>query len=97
MKVIVGPRGTGKTKELLFAAQQEGGIVLTGNKRALQEKARAYGIEGVTIVDWDDIIYRDNELNSKPLFVHKLDDVIESYFWDDYGFRLKGYSLTVEE
>mgnify|MGYP007038182038 CR=1 FL=1 len=97
MKAIARSRGTGKTKELLLAAQQEGGMVLTGNKRGLQEKARAYGIEGVTIVDWDDIIYRDEELNSKPIFVHNLDDIMESYFWDDFGLKLRGYSLTLED
>jgi len=97
MKAIVRGQGTGKTKELLLEAQKENGMVLTGNKRALQEKARAYGIPDVTIVDWDDLIYRDDELNDKPLFVHKLDNIIEDYFWDDFGLKLKGYSLTLEE
>ena len=44
MKVIARPVGTGKTKELLMAAQAANGLVLTGNKRGLQAKAQAYGI-----------------------------------------------------
>ena len=44
MKVIARPVGTGKTKELLMAAQAADGIVLTSNKRGLQAKAQAYGI-----------------------------------------------------
>ena len=96
MKVIARPVGTGKTKELLSAAQAAGGVVLTLNKRALQEKARAYGIPEITIVDWNDLLYRDDSLNDKPLFVHKLDDVMEQYFWDDFGFKLKGYSIAME-
>ena len=96
MKVIARPIGTGKTKELLLAAQAAGGMVLTTNKRALQVKAQAYGIPEVRIVDWDDLLYGDPELNDLPLFVHKLDDVMEEYFWDDFGLKLAGYSVALE-
>lgn len=96
MKVIARPVGTGKTKELLMAAQAADGIVLTGNKRGLQAKAQAYGIPEVTIVDWDDLIYGRMD-TSKPLFVHKLDDVMKEYFWDDFGLKLEGYSVAMEE
>lgn len=95
MKVIARPVGTGKTKELLMAAQAANGIVLTGNKRGLQAKAQAYGIPEVTIVDWDDLIYGRMD-TSKPLFVHKLDDVMKEYFWDDFGLKLEGYSVAME-
>lgn len=97
MKVIARPIGTGKTKELLLTAQTADGMVLTNNKRALQVKAQAYGIPGVLIVDWNDLIYRDANLNDKPLFVHKLDDVMKEYFWDDFGLKLEGYSIAMEE
>ena len=96
MKVIARPVGTGKTKELLMAAQAADGIVLTGNKRGLQAKAQAYGIPELTIVDWDDLIYGRMD-TSKPLFVHKLDDVMKEYFWDDFGLKLEGYSVAMEE
>ena len=96
MKVIARPVGTGKTKELLLAAQAAGGMVLTTNKRALQVKAQAYGIPEVRIVDWDDLLYGDPELNDLPLFVHKLADVMEEYFWDDFGLKLAGYSVALE-
>ncbi len=95
MKVIARPVGTGKTKELLMAAQAANGIVLTGNKRGLQAKAQAYGIPEVTILDWDDLIYGRMDA-SKPLFVHKLDDVMKEYFWDDFGLKLEGYSVAME-
>ena len=97
MKVIARPVGTGKTKELLLAAQAAGGMVLTTNKRALQVKAQAYGIPEVRIVDWDDLLYGDPELNDLPLFVHKLDDVMHEYFWDDFGLKLEGYSIAMED
>ena len=96
MKVIARPVGTGKTKELLYAAQMANGTVLTCNKRALQEKARAYGIPEITIIDWADILYGDFD-KTKPLFVHKLDDVMEEYFQADFGLTLAGYSVALED
>ncbi len=95
MKVIARPVGTGKTRELLDAAQAVGGTVLTLNKRALQEKARAYGIPEISIVDWNDLIYGNFD-KDKPLYVHKLDDVMKEYFWDDFGVNLEGYSIAME-
>ena len=96
MKVIARPVGTGKTKELLLAAQAANGIVLTGNKRGLQAKAQAYGIPKIEIVDWDDLIYGRFD-KDKTLYVHKMDDVMEEYFWDDFGIKLGGYSIAMEK
>ena len=95
MKVIARPVGTGKTKELLNEAQAKNGTVLTLNKRALQEKARAYGIPQIDIVDWNDLIYGNFD-RGKPLYVHKLDDVMKEYFLADFGTNLAGYSIAME-
>ena len=95
MKVIARPVGTGKTRELLNEAQAHDGTVLTLNKRALQEKARAYGIPEISIIDWNDILYGNYDIN-KPLYVHKLDDVMEAYFKADFGVKLAGYSVAME-
>ena len=96
MKVIARPIGTGKTKELMDAAVEADGIILTCNKRALQAKARAYGFDSLHIVDWADLIYGNYD-STKPLFIHKLDDVCESYLLDDFGLKLAGYSIAMEE
>ena len=95
MKVIARPVGTGKTKELLMLAQAANGLVLTTNKRALQEKARAYGIPEIEIVDLHDLIY-GNYTKDKTLYVHKLDDVMEAYFSADFGLKLGAYSVAME-
>ena len=96
MKVIARPVGTGKTKELLLAAQAVNGIVLTTNKRALQTKAQAYGIPEITVVDWNDLLYMDDSLKGRPLFVNKLDDAMKEYFLADFGLNLTGYSVAME-
>lgn len=96
MKVIARPIGTGKTKELMDTALEADGIILTCNKRALTEKAKAYGFDSLDIVEWNDLMYGNFDEN-KPLFVHKLDDVMQEYFWHTFGIKMEGYSVTMEE
>lgn len=96
MKVIARPVGTGKTKELIAAASEAGGLILTTNKRALRAKAEAYGYVGLEIIELGDLIY-GNYTEEKPLFVHKLDDVMERYFKQDFDLELRGYSVALED
>lgn len=95
MKVIARPVGTGKTKELMDAALEADGIILTTNKRALAAKAQAYGFESLNIIDLADLLYGDFD-STKPLFIHKLDDVAEEYINKDFGLKLAGYSVRME-
>ena len=96
MKVIARPVGTGKTKELMDAALEADGIILTTNKRALATKAQAYGFESINIIDLADLLYGDFD-STKPLFIHKLDDVAEEYINKYFGLKLAGYSVRMEK
>jgi len=94
MKVIARPLGTGKTKELMDMALEADGIILTTNKRALQVKAEAYGFDSLCIIDLDDLLYGNYD-DTKPLFVHKLDDVMQEYFKVDFNLDLQGFSVRM--
>ena len=96
MKVIARPIGTGKTKELMEMALEADGIILTTNKRALQVKAEAYGFDSLYIIDLNDLLYGEFD-DAKPLFVHKLDDVMQEYFKQDFNLDLQGFSVRMEE
>ena len=96
MKVIARPMGTGKTKELMDAALEADGIILTNNKRALSAKAKAYGFDSLDIIDLNDLLYGDYN-TTKPLFVHKLDDVMQEYFKQDFNLDMQGFSVRMEE
>ncbi len=96
MKVIARPIGTGKTKELMEAALEADGTIFTDNKRALRVKADAYGFDSLNIIDWDDLYHGDFD-PEKPLFVHKLDDIMKEYLWADYGINMAGYSVAMEK
>lgn len=94
MKVIARPLGTGKTKELMDMAFEADGIILTTNKRALQVKAEAYGYNSLCIIDLADLFYGEYD-HTKPLFVHKLDDVMQEYFKADFNLDLQGFSVRM--
>lgn len=96
MKVIARPKGTNKTKELLTMAEENQGIVLTTEKRALQVKALNYGLKNVNIVDWGDLFYGNYD-KDKPLYIHKAADVFQEYLKADFGINLEGFSITMEE
>lgn len=96
MKIIARPLGTGKTKELMDAALEADGIILTTNKRALRVKAESYGFDSLEIIDINDL-YEGNYDENKPLFVHKLEDVMEEYFRMEFGLALAGFSVRMEE
>lgn len=95
MKVIARPLGTGKTKELMDMALEADGIILTTNKRALQVKAEAYGYDSLCIIDLTDLMYEEFD-STKPLFVHKLDDVMQEYFKAEFNLDLNGFSVRME-
>lgn len=94
MKIIARPLGTGKTKELMDMALEADGIILTTNKRALQVKAEAYGYDALCIIDLADLFYGEFD-HTKPLFVHKLDDVMQEYFKADFNLDLQGFSVRM--
>ena len=91
MKVIARPAETGKTRELLEYAANHEGQVLTTDKRSLQVKARAYGID-VEIIDLNDL-EEDDYNHDKYLYIHKLEDVVQELL----GCQIAGYSIRMED
>lgn len=91
MKTIIGPRGSGKTKELLKFASDNDYAVFTTDARALRVKAHAYGYDNIEIYGFD------NELpnNEKPPIV--IHDVNKFVQWCFPGHTVKGFSATMED
>ena len=96
MKVIARPVGTNKTRELLEMANENDGLVLTTEKRALKVKADAYGFTNLTIVDPVDLV-EQNYPEDHPLYIHKASDVIQEFFKTYVDLELEGFSVTMEE
>lgn len=91
MKTIIGPRGSGKTKELLKFASDNNYAVFSNDARALSVKAHAYGYDNVEIYGFD------NELaNNKkpPIVIHDVNKFVQ---WCFSGYTVKGFSATMED
>ena len=52
MKRIIGPRGTGKTKELMQVAQENEALFVCANPQAMRVKAHNYGFIGIDFIDY---------------------------------------------
>jgi hypothetical protein len=96
MKIIARPRGTNKTKELLTLANENHGLVLTTEPHALQVKANAYNLKDLTIIDWATILYDEFDA-SRPIYIHKAEDVFKEFMKLDFNLSLEGMSISVEE
>lgn len=53
---IIDNRGTGKTKELIWKAYTNNGILVCQNERHMKEKAASYGIHNLDIISYRDFI-----------------------------------------
>lgn len=95
MKVIARPIDTGKTEELLRLAAEDKAFVLTDKKAELQEKANAYGIT-VQIIDWYDLVTLPYDGVYNKVYIHKMDDFMFNWLFEDYKLKLEGYSIRTE-
>ena len=60
MEIFVGGRGTGKTRKLLEKAAEEQAWVICSNVDAMQEKAKAYNIEGLHFMSYEDFFHANS-------------------------------------
>ena len=93
---IIGPRRSGKTTKLFKAAQENNGIILTSNSRALREKAKSLGYRDLEIIGFGDLD-NDNFSLGKKVFIDNIDSVCECLLNKFYGLETAGFSLTMEE
>lgn len=53
---IIDGRGTGKTGRLMLLAKENDAIFVCSNPKAMEQKAHAYGITGITFMSYTDFI-----------------------------------------
>lgn len=94
MKVIAKPRGTGKTRELLTEAALNNGQVLCINKRAIRNKADAYGMYDIPVIDWNDLMYGNYD-EKRPLYIDNAEYVFSELFKNDFELELQGINVNI--
>lgn len=92
MERIIENRGTGKTHKLMVKALETKSIIACANPTAMQQKAYAYGLTGITFIPYSDLFNGNLDFDSNVMI-----DEIEVCMREYMDGRLTGYTLTAED
>lgn len=93
MKIITGPRGTGKTTKLLkeISMEYDNPTVVCRDPRHMIEKAFIMGIKNIKFITIDDLLSCGTEAYT-DLFFDDIDDFLVDLFGAD---NVKGYTIII--
>lgn len=93
MFVINGKKGTGKTKVLIEKVKAEGenGLLVCADPKAMRERAYEYGITGLNIISYKDLLSRGLDNCDKQTYIHDINKFLKYSF---YG--VAGYTLNID-
>lgn len=82
---IVGSRDSGKTRRLFEYAKESGAVVVCKNPSAMRRKAEAYGVIGLSMISYDELIHCNAIYDSdvwigEPFVVDEVNDFLTAYF-----------------
>ena len=90
---IIDGRGSGKTSRLMLLAKENNAIIACHNPYAMREKAKAYGIIGITFISYFDLMAKEEYKNEKVLI-----DELELFVkYCVANTEFMGYTLSVED
>ena len=93
---IIEGRGTGKTSRLMLLAKENNCVIVCSNPRAMEEKARCYGIDGLQFISYFEFLKEPHDYSD--YYIDELEPFL--YYFHHYnGFRgeLKGYTISLED
>ena len=93
MYKVIDKRGTGKTGRLMLLAKENKGVIACSNPRAMEEKARRYGIFGIDFISYWDLLNGENKYEN--IFIDEI-DVFVDLMLTQVG-KVKGYTLSIED
>lgn len=91
---IIDGRGTGKTSRLMLIAKDNDAIFVCGNPRAMEQKAHAYGITGITFMSYADFIMSRPGSRDQKYVVDELEGFIRT---THINSEFIGYTLSEDE
>lgn len=100
---IIDGRGVGKTGSLMLVAKENDAVFVCSNPRAMENKAKAYGIIGIEFISYEDAIdhmrHPDSRYTSENRQHLIVVDEIEDFIQCALGMngRLIGYTLSNED
>ena len=94
---IIEGRGTGKTRRLMEEAKKCQGTIVCYNPKAMEEKAKAYGIVGITFISYTEFLGHGRGREAGTFFIDEMEcfaraAVAYSGVLGNFG----GYTLSLE-
>jgi hypothetical protein len=100
---IIDERASGKTSRLMLIAKENGATFVCSNPRAMEAKARAYGILGIEFMSYSDAIDHMRNPDSRHTAEHRRSaiviDEMENFVKYALGMNgsLIGYTISNED
>ena len=93
---IIEDRGTGKTSRLMLLAKETTGTIVCKNPRAMEEKAKAYGIVGINFMGYHDFFNtRGTDLGN--YYIDEMEVFVQAICCNYAGHgNFNGYTLSLE-
>ena len=88
----IGPKGNGKTRRLLEYAAKNKSVVVCSMPKAMEEKAREYGIGKIECISYSTFLDIRHELKNVPIVIDEIEGLLERL-----NKNITGYTLGVEE
>lgn len=88
----IGERDNGKTKRLLEYAKKHKAIVVCSMPRAMEEKAREYGLGKIECISYTVFLDNAKKLGTEPIVIDEIEN-----FLTHINPHIDGYTLGVEK
>lgn len=92
---IIDNRGTGKTSRLMLLAKENNATFVCSNPRAMEYKAKAYGIDGIHFISYSEFAAIPTLSREGAYIIDELENFVSELYF--YNNTLVGYSLTLED
>lgn len=91
---IIDNRCTGKTSRLMLLAKEHNALFVCARPNHMQEKAEAYGIQGIHFVSYEDFLRLNYDTDEQTVVVDELDELLKRMV---HPLSLLGYSISIED
>ena len=88
----VGPRGNGKTKRLLEYAKNNNATVVCNMPRAMEEKAREYGLGDINCMSYSTFLNVVHKIRKEKIVIDEIEGLLNRL-----SPNIEGYTLGLEE
>lgn len=94
---IIDGRGSGKTSQLMLLAKENNAVFVCSNPRAMEYKAKAYGIEGIRFISYGEFLTEPTLSRKGNYVIDELEHFVMDSFFTGLNNDMVAYTLTKED